>query len=105
MAEGSIWYGEEYLNGKLKKLKGTIGEVVPNKKIVFKYSFPLSLASPGFEWRIEAKGSNSVFTAIGYVRCVEFYRLIAKKHLDTAIKAGIKHVKEEGVNLKKILES
>ena len=72
MESDSHWYGEEFLNGKLKKLKGTIGEVVPNRKIVFKYSFPLSLASPGFEWRIEIKGSKSVFTALGYVGLIVF---------------------------------
>ena len=105
MEAGSKWYGEEYLMGNLKKLKGTIGEVVPNRKIVFKYSFPISLMSPGFEWQIEPKGSNSVFTAIGYVRCIRFYRLIAKKGMETLIEVGKKHVKEEGENLKKILES
>jgi len=48
MESGSNWYGEEVLGGDLKKLKGAIGEVVPNRKIVFKYSFPLSLVSPKF---------------------------------------------------------
>lgn len=104
METGSKWYGEEYLNGKLRKFKGTISEAVPNRKISFKISFPISLASPGFEWLIEPKGSNSVFTAISYIRCIGFYRLIAKKHMDEVIEVGKKHVKEEGENLKKILE-
>ena len=104
MTAGSSWYAEEILEGKLAKLRGTIGEVIPHKKIVFKYSFPLSLASPGFEWLIETKGLNSVFTAIGYVRCIGFYRLFAKKHVDTKIEVGKKHIREEGENLKKILE-
>ena len=104
MGTGSSWYGEEVLGGDLKKLKGTIGEVVPNRRIVFKYAFPLSLVSPGFEWLIEPKGSHSVFTAIGYVRCIGFYRLIAKEHVDASIEVGKKHIREEGENLKKILE-
>jgi len=104
MEMGSKFYAEEYLNGKLRKFKGTIGEIIPNRKIVFKYSFPLSLASPGNEFQIEPKDSYSVFTAVGYVRCIRFYRLIAKKHVDTVIEIGKKHVKEEGENLKKILE-
>jgi len=104
MESGSSWYGEEVLGGDLRKLKGTIGEVIPNRKIVFKYAFPLSLVSPGFEWLIEPKGSHSVFTAVGYVRCIRFYRLIAKKHVDTSIEVGKKHIREEGGNLKKILE-
>ena len=105
MESGSTWYGEEVLGGELRKLRGTIGEVVPNRKIVFKYAFPLSLVSPGFEWLIEPKGSHTVFTAIGYVRCIQFYRLIAKKHVDTSIEVGKKHIREEGENLKKILEN
>lgn len=104
MESGSIWYGEEILKGKLKKLKGTIAEVIPNKKIVFKFSFPISILSPGFEWHVEPKNSGSVFTAIGYMRCFELFRSIAKNHVDTGIEAGKKHVKEEGENLKKLLE-
>ena len=108
MESGSSWYGEEFLMGKLRKFKGTIGEVVPNRKIVFKYSFPISLVSPGFEWQIEPKGSNSVFTAISYVSCEGFFRKFMKyseyKRMETLIEVGKKHVKEEGENLKKILE-
>ncbi len=108
MERGSSFYGEEFMMGKIKKFKGTIDEVIPNRKIVFKYSFPLLLISPGFEWQIEPKGSNSVFTAISYIRCEKFMRKLLKyseyKGMETLIKAGKKHVKEEGENLKKILE-
>ncbi|MGC1122578.1 MAG: SRPBCC family protein [Candidatus Methanofastidiosia archaeon] len=105
MESGSAWYAEEFSMGELKKLKGTIDEVIPNRKIVFKYFFPVSLVSPRFEWHIEPKGSNSVFTAINYVRAEGFYRRIAKKTMETAIEASRKHMKEEGENLKRILES
>jgi len=109
MESGSSWYGEEYAMGRLRKFKGTVGEVVPNRKIVFKYSFPLWLVSPGFEWQIEPKGSNSVFTAISYVRAERIMRKLLKfseyKGIEALIKVGKKHVKEEGENLKKILES
>ena len=105
METGSIFYAEEFVMGKIKKFKGTIDEVIPNRKIVFKYSFPLSLVSPGFEWQIEPKGSNSVFTALSYIRYMGLWRLISPKGIDTLIEIGGKHVKEEGENLKKILES
>lgn len=104
MESGSSWYGEEILGGKLWKGKGTIGEVVPKIKIVFKSSFPTSIVSPGFEWHIEPKGTGSVFTAVSYVRCCEFWRLMARNHVDANIEAGKKHVKEEGENLKRLLE-
>lgn len=68
METGSRWYGEEVVMGKVFKLKGIIGKVIPNRKIVFKYSFPISLVAPWFEWSIEPKGSNSVFTTRSYIR-------------------------------------
>ena len=109
MEVGSNFYAEEFVMGKIKKFKGTIDEIIPNRKIVFKYSFPLFLVSPGFEWQIEPKGSNSVFTSISIVRCEKFMRKLLKyseyKGIETLIKVGKKHVKEQGENLKKILEN
>jgi len=108
MEVGSTFYAEEYAMGKVKAGKGTIDEVIPNRKIVFKYPFPVSLVSPGFEWHIEPKGSTSVFTAISYVRAERIMRILIKfseyKNMETLIEVGKKHVKEEGENLKKILE-
>ena len=105
METGSHYYGEEIMNGNVKKFKGIIGEVIPYRKIVFKFTFPVTLVSPYFEWRIEPKGSNSVFTAITIVKCERFYRkIMGKKGWNALIETGKKHVKEEGENLKKILE-
>ena len=63
------------------------------------------MISPGFEWHIESKGENSIFTAISIIKCEGFYRKISKKQMDNAIRITKKHVKEEGENLKKILEN
>ena len=63
------------------------------------------MISPGFEWYIEPKGSNSIFTAISTIKCEGFYRKISNKQMETAIRINKRHVKEEGENLKKILES
>ena len=108
MEAGSKFYAEEYVLGKIKKFSGTVSEVVPYRKIVFRYSFPLSLVSTGFEWRIEPKGSSSVFTAISSIRAERIMRTLVKyseyKGMETLIEVGKKHVKEEGENLKKILE-
>jgi len=104
METGSRWYGEELVMGRLFKLKGIIGEVIPNRKIVFKYSFPVSLLSPWFEWLIEPRGPNSVFTTRSYLRAGNFFRKIARKEMETKILMHNKHTREEGENLKKILE-
>ena len=105
MESGSRWYGEEIVRGKLFKLKGTIGEVIPNRKIVFNFAFPVSLVAPKFEWLIEPKGSTSVFTARSYLRAGEFYLKFFKKEMNYKLDLHNKHVREEGENLKRILES
>jgi len=73
METGSRYYGEEIMNRKVRKSKGTIGTVIPNRKIVFHFIFPVTLVSPYFEWRIEPKGENSVFTAIITIRCTSVH--------------------------------
>jgi uncharacterized protein YndB with AHSA1/START domain len=105
MESGSRWYAEEIVHGKVFKLRGVVGEVVPNRRIVFKYSFPISLVASGFEWLVESKESNSVFTAISYLRAGDIFLKLSKKEMETKLEMHKKHVKEEGENLKKVLES
>ncbi len=105
MESGSSWYGKEIVRGIVFELKGTVGEVIPNRKIVLKYSFPVSFVAPWFEWSIEPKGSISVFTARSYLRAGVFYLKYFKKEMEPKLEMHYHHVKEEGENLKKILES
>jgi uncharacterized protein YndB with AHSA1/START domain len=104
MEKGSSWYGEEFVMGRLFKLKGIIGEVIPYRKIVFKYSFPVSLVAPWFEWLIEPRDSSSVFTTRSYLRAGYLFRKLARKEIETKILMHNRHTREEGENLKKILE-
>ena len=101
---GSKLYSEQLVFGKVQKYNGHIKEVIPNRKIVFTFKFPVSLISPEIEWRIEAKGSNTVFTAISYIRAGKFYKKLFKKGMKNLITEHYRHVGEEGENLKKILE-
>jgi hypothetical protein len=104
MEAGSTFYAEQYVKGKLTKYRGDISEAVPNRKIVFRLSFPMSLFSPKFEWRVEPKGSNSVFTAITYIRGGGLYKRFFKNWWGKLVEAHDRHVGEEGENLKRILE-
>ncbi len=104
MQTGSKWYGEEMIHGHLFKLNGRIGEVIPFRKIVFKYSFPLSIVSPKFEWIITPTKTGSVFTANGYLNAGKLFSILGKKEMEWKIKATKKHTKEEGENLKKLIE-
>jgi len=101
---GSKFYSEQLVFGKVQKYKGHIKETIPNRKIVFTFKFPVSLISPEIEWRIEPKGSNTVFTAITYMRAGHLYKKLFKKGMKNLIKEHDRHVAEEGENLKKILE-
>ena len=105
LKEGTSFYAEQYVKGKKTKFKGTCSEIVPNRKIVFKFAFPISIVSPKIEWQIEPKGPNSVFTAITYMGIGRFFQKLLKKHMKEAMEQHDKHVGAEGENLKKILEA
>jgi len=106
MAEGTKWYAEELVHGHLFKLKGKVGKVIPHKEITFKYSFPISLVSPRFVWKIKTlDNSVSSFTALSYLNAGDFFSLLSKKEMEWKLKATKQHTKEEGENLKKLLEN
>ena len=95
---------EELMNGELLKIKATVVESTPNRKVGFKLSFPLSFMCPKLEWQIEPKGPNSVFTAVTYYKFGKLFLKFGKKRADKILETTKKHTKEEGENLKKILE-
>jgi uncharacterized protein YndB with AHSA1/START domain len=101
---GSTFYAEQRVKGKVVKYRGTFIEIIPNRKIVFKCAFPVSVVSPKFEWLIEPKDPNCVFTAVTYMRFGRLFQKLFKKHIEGSKQVHDKHVKAEGENLKKILE-
>ena len=105
MTTGTKWYAEEIMHGHLFKLKGRIGEVIPNKKIVFKYGFPAALVSPKFEWILTPTVNGTKFTANGYLYAGDFYSKVGKKEMTWKIAESKRHTKEEGENLKRLMET
>jgi len=102
LKEGSIVYAQEYLHGRLHKLKFRITKVIPNKEIEYRALFPLSLFSQGNAFIVEPRGKNSsIFTATGGLRAGPLFKKLAKNQ----IKATKQHMKEEGENLKRALET
>lgn len=97
---GSVLYVEEYLHGESHKLKivGTLLE--PNRKIEYKLLFPASIICSDGSFTIEPKEESSIFTATLSFRMGWLFSMFAKGRVE-AIK---KHMKEEGENLKMILE-
>ena len=98
--EGSILYAEEYLHGKLHKLTFLMTKIEPNRKIEYKLLFPMSLICPKGSFIIEATEGSCIFTATLSFRFGWLFSKLAKNRVE-AIK---KHIKEEGENLKKLLE-
>lgn len=102
---GSKFYAEQYALGKQTIYKGKISEIIPERKIVIKFSFPISIATTKIEWLIEPVDTGSVFTAITYMRFGGIYERFFKKDLEILIKSHDKHVGIEGENLKKVVEN
>jgi len=99
MEEGSRIYAEETVGGKLIKGKATFVNVVPNRIFGLKPPFPNSLFLK-YEYLIEPRGRKTDFTAFTYLK----YPGFARKRIMLAVEVGKKHVREEGENLKRILE-
>ncbi len=104
--EGSIVYAEEYFHGKLHKLKFVVTNVIPNRKIEYvPVSRFLKRYVPMMSFSIEPKDASSIFTATAHYRLALLPRLLAKKSVENGLLSVRKHMKEEGENLKRILES
>jgi hypothetical protein len=99
--EGSVVYFEEYLHGKIHKGKFICTKVIPNRLIEYKPPFPLSVFFPKNQFIIELiDDGNCIFTATGILRMGPLGKKLSRKQVE-----GVKrHMKEEGENLKAILE-
>jgi len=103
---GSIAYAEEYLHGKLHKLRSIVTKIIPNSYIEYaptsrllRYYFPSGTFS------IEPKGEVCLFTATVTMRVGWMVKTLFKSRLEHGLASVQKHMHEEGENLKQILES
>jgi hypothetical protein len=103
--EGSVVYAEEYLHGKLHRLKFQVVKVVPNREVEFSpASRILRFYFPKNTFLIEQRGDSCFFTATGHMKVGWIVANLFKKQYDRGIESARKHMKEEGENLKRILE-
>ena len=98
---GSIINLEQYMRGKLQKMKLQSTKIELNKKIEYKPLFPASIISPKGSFTVEPKNSSSIFTAETSFR----FGWLFQKFAQSRIKAFTNHIKNEGENLKKIIEN
>jgi hypothetical protein len=103
--EGSVAYTEEYLHGKLHKLKFLVTRMVPEREIAYApLSRILRIYFPGNRFSIEPRGETSLFTATASIRVGWLVKKFASGKLEHGLSSVRKHMKEEGENLKRILE-
>jgi hypothetical protein len=103
--EGSIGYAEEYFDGKLHKLKFIVTKVIPGNEIAYApFSRLLRRYIPKMGFSVATRDAGCIFTATIHGRLPWLPRLFAKKRLEQGLASVKRHMKEEGENLKKILE-
>jgi len=97
----SVLYIEEYLHGKLHKMKFAHMNVVRNKSLEYKLRFPMSVICPQGSLRIIQNEESCTFEAMLAFRMSGILFKIAGNQVN-ALK---NHMKEEGERLKAIVES
>ena len=103
--EGSVVYAEEYIHGKLHKLKFAVTKVAPNERIEYAPTSKfLRIYFPKNEFIIEQKGDSCLFIASATYRIGWIVKTFFTKALEKGLSGVRKHMKEEGENLKAILE-
>jgi hypothetical protein len=103
--QGSVAYAEEYVHGKLHKIKFLVTKVIPNRQIEYvPLSRILRTYFPGNGFTIEPKGESCVFTATVSLRVGWLVKKLFKGKVETGLSGVRKHIREEGENLKKLLE-
>ena len=103
--EGSLVHIKEYLNGVLTGLTFRFVEVVPNQLIRYRVRFPISIIAPENRFEFEPLGENRCrFTAYGCIRMSKWLFLKSHPAHEGKLKGSMKHMKEEGENLKRMAE-
>lgn len=104
--EGSVMRADEYLHGKLHRLKFKVTQVEPGRRIEYAPTSRLMrIFCPRNEFIMEPKGDRCLFTATVTVRIGRIGKVFFKKAIDGGLASVRRHMREEGENLKRILEA
>jgi uncharacterized protein YndB with AHSA1/START domain len=101
----SLVHIKEYLNGVLTGLTIRFVEVVPNQLIRYRVRFPISIIAPENRFEFEPLGETLCrFTAYGCIRMPMWLFIKSHPAHEGKLKGSMKHMKEEGENLKRMAE-
>jgi uncharacterized protein YndB with AHSA1/START domain len=104
LKEGAIAYSEQYVHGSLHKMKARFTKVIPKRRIEFSWVNPFQrFFAPRNEWTFEPTSRGCRFSAEHDIRLgwVSSRMGRVKRGLD----AVRKHLREEGENLKRLVET
>lgn len=96
----SVLIAEEYLHGSPHKLGFKIIKNQPDQFLQYKMLFPFSLLCYGGFFKMVPKDSETEFTAQLGFRYGSLLKILFKKEIESVKN----HMKEEGVNMKEIIE-
>lgn len=97
---GSILYAEEDISGDFLKMRSKMTKIIPNKLYRFKTVGGLKILLAGGSFEIEPSKNGSIFIATLDFHMGNLLSKLVKKKVQQISQ----HMKEEGENLKKILE-
>ena len=104
LEEGAVAYSEQRVHGKVHKLSAEFTEVLPGRRVVFRWVNPLArLFAPRNIWIFEPDHGGCRFRAEGEVRLGWISSRL--KRTEEALAAGLRHLAEEGENLKRLVEA
>ncbi|MFH1680387.1 MAG: SRPBCC family protein [Candidatus Eisenbacteria bacterium] len=104
LAKGAVAYSEQYIHGKLHRLKARFTKVVPYREIEFSWVNPLiRFFAPRNTWVFEPAGGGCRFTAEGDLRLGWISSRMGR--VKQRLEEGRRHIEEEGENLKRLVEA
>jgi hypothetical protein len=97
---GSILHTEEYIGDQKETIRFRTTWVITDRLIKYQLLFPHSLICSGGSFRFESQNGSTLFIATLSFRMSRILKVFFNKKF----KAIRKHMREEGANLKQILE-
>jgi hypothetical protein len=103
---GSVAYAEKFLHGKLHKFEFVVTRIVPNRHIEYMPTSRLMRRLfPKKEFVIEKGSDSCLFISSATFRVGWIGKVFFKKAIENGLSDFRTYLREEGENLKRILES
>ena len=103
LEEGAVAYSEQRMHGKVHKLSARFTQVIPNRRVEFRWTNPIArFFAPRNVWIFEPTNGGCRFIAEGDIRLGWISSRM--KRVRNALEQGKTHLRQEGENLKRLVE-